>query len=50
LYIVKGKENSKELAWQKILVVGEWCGSWGVRKGKVEDMKIVHMQRICGYG
>jgi hypothetical protein len=29
LYIVKAKENSKELVWQIIMVDGEWCGSWG---------------------
>jgi hypothetical protein len=50
LYIVTAKENSKELAWQIIMVDGEWCGSWGVRKGKVMEMKIVQMQMICGYG
>jgi hypothetical protein len=31
LYIVKAKENSKELVWQIIMVDGEWRGSWGVR-------------------
>jgi hypothetical protein len=34
LYIVKGKENSKEFVWQIIMVDGEWCGSWGGKKGK----------------
>jgi hypothetical protein len=29
LYIVKAKENSKELVWQITMVDGEWCGSWG---------------------
>jgi hypothetical protein len=52
LYIVKAKENSKELVWQIFMVDGEWCGGWGggVRKGKVKKMKIVQMQMICGYG
>jgi hypothetical protein len=50
LYIVKAKENSKELVWQIIMFDGEWCGSWGVRKEKVKEMKIVQMQMICGYG
>jgi hypothetical protein len=49
LYIVKEKENSKEPVWQIIMVDGEWCGSWWVRKGKVKEMKIVHMKIICGY-
>jgi hypothetical protein len=52
LYIVKAKENSKEIVWQIIMVDGEWCGSLGggVRKGKVKEMKIVQMQMICVYG
>jgi hypothetical protein len=50
LYIVKAKENSKELVWQIIMFDGEWCGSWGVRNEKVKEMKIVQMQMICGYG
>jgi hypothetical protein len=50
LYIVKVKKNSKELVWQIIMVDGEWCGNWRVRKGKVKKMKIVQMQKICGYG
>jgi hypothetical protein len=49
LYVVKEKENSKELVWQIIMVDVEWCGSWGVRKGKVKEMKIVQRQMICGY-
>jgi hypothetical protein len=32
------------------MVDGEWCGSWGVRKGKDKEMKIVQMQKIYGYG
>jgi hypothetical protein len=50
LYIVKAKENSKVVVWQIIMVDGEWCGSLGVRKGKVKEMKIVQMEMICGYG
>jgi hypothetical protein len=29
LYIVKGKENSREFVWQIIMVDGEWCSEWG---------------------
>jgi hypothetical protein len=50
LYIVKVKENPKELVWQMIMVDGEWCASCGVRKGKVKEVKIVQVQMICGYG
>jgi hypothetical protein len=50
LYIVKAKKISKELVWQIIMVDGEWCGSWGVRKETLKEMKIVQMQMICGYG
>jgi hypothetical protein len=50
LYNVKAKENSKEFVWQIIMVDGELCGSWGVRKGKVEEMQIVKIQMICRYG
>jgi hypothetical protein len=46
----KAKKNSKELVWQMIMVDGECCGCWGVRKGKVKEMKIVQMQMIRGYG
>jgi hypothetical protein len=49
LYTVKAKKNSKELVWQ-IIIVGEWCGGWGVRKGKVKEMMIVQMQMICRHG
>jgi hypothetical protein len=28
LYIVKAKENSRELVWQIIMVDGEWCSEW----------------------
>jgi hypothetical protein len=34
LYIVKAKENSKELVWQIIMVHKELCGSGGGTKGK----------------
>jgi hypothetical protein len=39
LYIVQAKENSKELGWQIIMVDGEWCGSWGGKKGKSQGNK-----------
>jgi hypothetical protein len=39
LYIVKAKENSKELVWQIFMVDGEWCGGWGGggKKGKSQE-------------
>jgi hypothetical protein len=37
LYIVKAKENSREFVWQIIIVDGECCSEWGVRKGKVME-------------
>jgi hypothetical protein len=38
LYIVKAKENSKELVWQIIMVDGEWCGNGGM-KGKSQGIE-----------
>jgi hypothetical protein len=29
LYIVKAKENSREIVWQIIMVDVEWCSEWG---------------------
>jgi hypothetical protein len=37
LYILKGKENSKEPVWQIIMVDGEWCGNGG-EKGKSQGI------------